>query len=356
MTLLDATDLPESAKPRAPSRRRLSLGVADGKAEWARHEGTAGWTAFHSWEWLSWVAPLLDREFVPLVVRRGSTSVGLAPMMVGKGRVGSTANLVPFNLGPLVPRDDLAETATLINRWAMRHGVLSLQLAVHPTGEASQGSFAQAGFNEQSVETYLISLEGLSRAEVFSSLGSDVRNAVRRSVKRGVTVRASTGDELRHILPRLRDQTLGVVENYPRAVGARLAEGEPPFPVRCATAVVDDRTVGVSITVGGVNAAGWIGSVFREDKRTQAHSALIWDAIQWAHAEKCSWLDMLGADDPGIAAYKRGFKPRILQHPLASWQAPGVATAQRAHAALVSLRTSHRARASRPVVSPAPGS
>ena len=307
--------------------------MAEDKAEWARHAGTPGWTPFHSWEWLSWVAPLLDRQFVPLVVRRGSTSVGLAPMLVRKRPVGSHANIVDFNLGPLVPREDLAETSTLIKRWALRHGVLSFELAVHPTAEASQGSFAQAGLKERSDETYLIGLEDRSVADIFSSLSSDVRNAFRRSVKRGVTVRTSTADELRHILPRLREEALGRGADYTRRIGECLADGEPPFPVRCSTAVIDGRPVGMSITVGGINAAGWLGSVFREDQRTQAHSALVWDAIEWAHAAKCSWLDMLGAPDPGIAAYKRKFKPQILSHPVASWQAPGFATAQRAHAA-----------------------
>jgi hypothetical protein len=98
----------------------------------------------------------------------------------------------------------------------------------------------------------------------------------------------------------------------------------------------------MSISIGGLNAAGWMGSVFREDQRTQAHSALVWDAIEWAHGQRCSWLDMLGAPDPGIAAYKRKFKPQIPQHPVASWQAPGFATAQRAHQTLVPLRNRSR--------------
>ncbi|MCW2762907.1 MAG: Aminoacyltransferase femX [Marmoricola sp.] len=312
--------------------------MAAGKAEWARHAGVAGWTVFHSWEWLSWVAPLLDCEFVPLVVRRGGVSVGLAPMLVRKRLVG-TANNVDFNLGPLVPREDLAKISTLIKHWALRHGVLSIELAVHATAEMPPGSFARAGLNETSEETYLIRLEGRSVADILSSVSSDVRNALRRSVKRGVTVRTATPDELRHILPGLREQALGVDASYAHRFGEGLADGEPPFPVRCSTAVVEGRPVGMSVTIGGLNATGWMGSVFREDQRTQAHSALVWDAIEWAHAEQCSWLDMGGAPDPGIGAYKRKFKPQIGKNTVASWEVPGLAAAQRARTALVSLRT-----------------
>jgi lipid II:glycine glycyltransferase (peptidoglycan interpeptide bridge formation enzyme) len=106
--------------------------------------------------------------------------------------------------------------------------------------------------------------------------------------------------------------------------------------VRCATAVLEDRPVGISVAVGGANAAGWLGGVLREHQHTSANAALVWDALTWAHADGCGWLDMLGAPDPGIAAYKRKFKPRVLEHPVGSWRAPGFALAQKAQRALAS--------------------
>ncbi len=305
----------------------LNLRLARGQSEWDLCASDPGATAFHGWEWLTWVAPLLGCRFVPLVVRQGASVIGLAPMLTRRRLGFFTANVVPFHLGPVVAPEHLEETSTLIRRWARRNRVLSLELATHPTGSGPVDAFARAGLTESPEETYLIDLNGRRIDVVWKSLGSDARGAVRRSVTRGVTVRTSTPDELRNLLPTIQDDVHDIQASYAARVGARLAEGEPPFPVRCATALIEDRPVGMSIAVGGANAAGWLGGVLREEQQTQANAALIWDAVEWAHAQGYDWLDMLGAPNAGIAAYKRKFKPQVLSHSVATWVAPGVAAA-----------------------------
>jgi len=42
----------------------------------------------------------------------------------------------------------------------------------------------------------------------------------------------------------------------------------------------------------------------------------------WAVAEGQQVLDMCGAPDPGIAAYKQKFRPRSEQHLVGRWQSP----------------------------------
>jgi hypothetical protein len=322
----------------------LNLKLACGQSEWDHYRDEPGATAFHGWEWLTWVAPLLGCRFVPLVVRQGTTVIGLAPMLIRRRLGCFTGNIVPFHLGPVVPPEHLQETSTLIRRWALRHRVLSFELAAHPTGGGPLDAFERAGLTACTEETYLIDLKCRDIDAVWNALGSDARGAVRRSVKRGVSVRTSTPDELRSVLPTIHDEVLDGQAGYAARVGASLAEADPPFPVRCATAVVEDRPVGISIAIGGANAAGWIGGVLRDGQQSQANAALIWDAVQWAHAKGCDWLDMLGAPNDGIAAYKRKFKPRVLPHPVASWVAPCFTAA---------VRVQGRLRRSSPAQNPA---
>jgi hypothetical protein len=305
------------------------LRLAESPGEWTTCQNAIGATIFHSWEWLSWIAPRVNCRFVPLLVQRGGETVGLAPMLVRSSKLWQTANVLPFPVGPLVHAELLAQTSSLVKRWAIRHRIVSLTLTVHPTSGAPEGALAEAGLNEISDETFLIDLAGKTVDEVFASFSSDARSAIRRSVKRGVSIRPSTPEELSELLPKLYEEAVGQTVIYARGLGQGVASAAVPFPVHCATAVVEGRPVGVSIATGGANAVGLIGGVFREHQSTQANSALVWDAVQWAHAEGCSWLDMLGAPDPGIAAFKRKFKPRALHQPQATWQMPGIATAKR---------------------------
>jgi hypothetical protein len=316
-------------EPRASSGS-LTLRLTAGQEEWARHEGDPGATLFHSWRWLSWVAPLLDCRFVPLLVELDGASVGVAPLLLRRRAAWYTANLVPFPfLGPVVPPSLLAETLSMLQGWTKRHRVGSIELAVHPEALAPGLPLPQTSWPVRLEPTYLVDLAGKTLDQVFASFHGDARSAIRRSVKRGVTVRAATAEEIRTLLPAIHEQSLEAHKPYAYKLAASLALGQQPFPTRCTTAVVDGRPVGLSVAVRGANAMGWLGGVFREDQHTQANAALVWDAIQWAHAEGCGWLDMGGAPDPGIAAYKRKFKPRVEQHLLATWQSPTFVGLQR---------------------------
>jgi len=310
--------------------RSLSFRVAAGHEEWTGHENGPGATVFHSWRWLSWVAPLLDCRFVPLLVERNGEPVGIAPMLLRRRAAWYTANLVPFPfLGPVVPADLLAETLSMLQGWTRRHRVGSIELAVHPEALAPGLPLPQTLWPARLEPTYVIDLAGKSLDQVFASFHGDARSAVRRSLKRGVTVRTATAEEIRTLLPAVHEQSLDAHKPYVHQLADSLARGEQPFPVRCATALVDGRPVGLSIAVRGANAMGWLGGVFREDQHTQANAALVWDAIQWAHGEGCAWLDMGGAPDPGIAAYKRKFRPRVEEHLLVTWQSPTFTGLQR---------------------------
>lgn len=308
----------------------LTLRPATGPQEWTRHERASGATVFHSWGWLSWIAPLTRCRFVPLLVQHEGETVGIAPMLLRPHRGAQTANLAPFPyLGPVVAPALMGPTAALLRQWGTRHRVVRGKQVLGPTAQVAPGCFSPAGLAEEVDQTYLVDLEGRSEQEILKSFSKDVGNALRRSVKNGVSIRTSTPDDLRQVLPLVHAQALGRTDAYVSRVGDSLASGPPPFPVRCATAVIDGREVGLSIALGGAGAVGWIGSVFRDDQGSQANTALIWDAIRWAHASGYRTMDMLRAPSPGIAAYKQKFRPRVVDYQTGNWQLPGVDLAEK---------------------------
>lgn len=307
----------------------LALRIAD-QHEWAAHEGDPGSSPFHTWDWLGWIAPLVECRFVPLLVEQDGVPVGLAPLLLRRHYLGYTANLVPFPmLGPVVPPELLQETAALVRSWAVRHRVFRLQLTVYPTAANTSGALAAAGLEEQPLETFLVDLRRPTVQDTFDSFGRDVRNALRRSTKNGVTIRSSTPEDLRVTLPRIHREVLGELTPYTRTIGASLAAAPPPFPVWCRTAVLDGEPIGATVCVGGPIAMGWLVGVFPEVRSSEASSALIWDGIQWAQETGSSWLDMGTAPTPGNAAFKRKFKPVVLTGARGSWQLAGTATARR---------------------------
>jgi CelD/BcsL family acetyltransferase involved in cellulose biosynthesis len=326
---------PNSSGPRTGERSLLRDGItlvpATCPAEWDHLVDQPGGTLYHRWDWLSWIAPLLACRFVPLMVLRGGRQVGVAPMLI-RSRWGlASANIVPFPyLGPVVPVELVTATAHALLRWARRHRVMSTELCLHPDTLAADDALAAAGLEEERAETFLIDLDGYSETELFARLGGDARTAVRRSAKRGVFVRAATADDLREVLPAVHNESLVEDNPHARVLGEALAEGSLPFDARCATAVVGDRPVGLSITLGeGSTAVGWLGAVHRADQATQANAALVWDAITWAAGAGYATLDMCGAPDPGIAVYKRKFRPRTETYLVGRWQAPTLAAVRR---------------------------
>lgn len=286
------------------------------------HEGLPGATSFHTWDWLHWVAPVLDCRFVPLVAERGGEPVGIVPVLLKRRGPVQTANVVPFQyLGPLVPLPDLRDTVRALKAWAVGRRVVHLRISFHPFADVPAGHLAEEGLEEHPDTSFLIDLRGKTVEEVFGSLSRSLRQSVRASARHGVVVRPATTDEVATVLPAVDEESVG--ERRPFA--SRLASHLPAAPpaVYPQTVLCGDRPVGICVDVGGRVAAGWVGSVFRADQRTSAYTAMVWSELEHAVSTGAQWFDLMGAPDPGIAAYKRRYNPVELPYSEWRWQAPG---------------------------------
>ena len=308
----------------------IFLRVTRDKQQWVELSRRPGATFFHSWEWNSWVAPLIGSRFIPLVVHAGREPIGIAPLMLRRRAGFVLANIVPFSfLGPVVPQEQLVPTCSALRTWAARRQIGHLRVCLHSDLSETTGLLAAAGLKEEPYVTYAIDLDVDSEDAVFESFGRDARSAVRRSIRHNVEIRESSPHELEELLPAVVEAALGERTKYVHRVGARLAESSPPFPLRASTATADGRALGVLLAVGGPDVIGWIGGVEKASQYTQANSALVWDQIRWAYGQGARRLDMLGAPDPNIAGYKMKYRPTLLRHAQGTWKSPAFSAAQR---------------------------
>ena len=299
-------------RPSAPAR--VGLRPARDAAEWRGLEGLRGATFLHSWDWLSWVAPLIGHRFVPLVVDSATEgAIGIAPVLLQRRGPVAAVGYVPFEyLGPVVPAAYAAATIAELWRWCRRHLVVTAKLQAHSGGVAA-ADFRAAGYRTLVTPTYSVPLADRTAEQVLT--GTHLARTLRRAERAGVVVRESTAEELCDVLPRVHEEALGHHVPHIAALARALAERPEGFRTGCRTALLGDRPIGVCVAVGpavaggagvtgGMEAIGWLGAVSREHQRTQANSAVIWAVIEWARTAGMPGLDLLGAPDPGIAAFK----------------------------------------------------
>ena len=160
------------ARGAEPVLRHVELREASGREEWTTVAGQqAGFTPFHAWDWLEWVAPLVHCRFLPLlVVDEGGVAVGAAPTLLKRRGPFHTANWVPFPyLGPLVPPDFLGATLGGLRRLGRKERLTLLQIAAHPfalTPLDSRATYASYGIDLHLDQTYIVPLEGRDLAEI----------------------------------------------------------------------------------------------------------------------------------------------------------------------------------------------
>ena len=340
------------AVSRSRIRRDVQLLRTSDPQEWtgllARLDGA---TPFHSWEWLEWVAPLVNCRFLPLIVADGAAPVGVVPLLLKQRGPFQTANWVPFPyLGPLVPPALLGATLDALRHRARRERLVNLQIAVHPLalsaidGCSTYDSFRFASHRD---ETYLIDLVGRDLEEIRGSLSRATRQKLNRLVKRGgIELRPSTAEEVSELLPQIESESLerqGLESAYTVELGVKLATRPPAIPLRITSAVLGGTTVGVAAALGGAITVGWIGGVLDRYRDTDANIALYWDAIAWAHASGSHHMDLVGVPTPGIGAFKKQFGGTLSLYPVGQ-------RGSRIYRQMMSLDDARRRQRKRPLV------
>lgn len=301
----------------APSRRPvaragdLQLEVAEAESRWTAACASSGEhvTAFHTWSWLHAGAAMTAGDFVPLVVVRAGTDIGVVPMVVRRRGPFVTLDCVPFPYcGPLVPRTAQAGCFDLVKSYARRRRALRTVIQFPPGADLDERALSARGFVVGHDASYVLDTTAGTDA-LWSGLTGEARRRVRHTEKHGTTLcHESPGQALDTFQDLTFDQR-GLHSGY---VG-RFSEhfhlvGGPDLRVHQATAVRDGEVLGVLITMASATEAlGWMGGVFPQHRATHAGYLLYWDAIRWASEIGVERIDLVGVVNEGIGQFKKQF-------------------------------------------------
>jgi CelD/BcsL family acetyltransferase involved in cellulose biosynthesis len=288
---------------------KVLLARARSAGEWedacARHTGA---TAFHRYDFLQSVAPLIACEFVPLLVRLRGRVTGVAPLLVKRLGPFCSINWVPFPyVGPLVPPELIPATLSALSLRARRLRAVNHQQSfaeVVPEGTAG-------GFTPVTERTFVVPLVGQSEDDLLASMKTSRRQQISRAQRLGYEIHPAELTDFRRLEIWLAQVFAGqgLPPPYPEGTCARMfsllrsAPGTAFYSARR-----DGQTMAVDVTfMQAGRAFAWQAGVDPAYQSEYPQVLLAWHRLQWARRLGATELDMVGAPNEGIARYKRHF-------------------------------------------------
>ena len=265
-------------------------------------------TAFHRYDFLEVVAPLLSCSFVPLVVCSRGQSVGIAPLLVKKLGPFCTINRVPFPyLGPLVPRELLPATLDALRREAGQRRALYHQQCFSEVIADKELD----GFTVSRDRTFVIPLSGRSDEELLAAMQATRRRDIRRAQRAGFEVRPAEVDDF-SLMDIWLDQLYaaqGVPPMYPAGTCERVfralqsGSGSTFFAAR-----LNGQTVAVNLAISTARSAfGWQFAADPSYQSKHPVDLLTWHALLRVRDAGAAEFDLVGVPNEGIGLYKSRF-------------------------------------------------
>ena len=287
----------------------VTLAPVKSRSDWDACCATfPGATAFHQYDFLETVAPLLSCSFVPLVVFSRGQSVGLAPLLVKKLGPFCTINWVPFPyLGPLAPPELLPGTLRALRQEARRRRALNHQQSF--SAHVSDGG--GGGFTAAADRTFVIPLGGRSDQDLLAAMNRYRRRDIGRAQRSGCAVGpAETGDfALMDVWAGQLYAAQGMPPMYPAGTYKRLFHVLRDAPGSVFSAArLGGQTVAVLIVLSTARSAfAWQGATDPSHRSEYAMDLLFWHAMVQAREAGAQEFDFVGAPNEGIALYKSRF-------------------------------------------------
>ena len=294
---------------RPEQERSVILAPLESRGDWETRCATfPSATAFHQYDFLETVAPLLNCSFVPLAVFSGGQPAGLAPLLVKKLGPFCTINWVPFPyLGPLVPPELLTGTLRALRQEATHRRALNHQQSF--SAQMSDGGLG--GFTASADRTFVIPLDGRPDQDLLAAMGRYRRRDIGRAERSGFEVcPAEIGDfALMDVWAGQLYAAQGMPAMYPAGTYARVFDVLRDAPGSIFSAArLGGQTVAVLIVLSTASSAyAWQGAVDPSYRSEYATDLLLWRAMVRARDAGALEFDFVGAPNEGIALYKSRF-------------------------------------------------
>ncbi|MBW3609083.1 MAG: GNAT family N-acetyltransferase [Actinobacteria bacterium] len=173
---------------------------------------------------------------------------------------------------------------------------------------------AQLGLRHDTMRTYAVDLRP-DEDEIYASVTSPCRRAIKKSRRFGVTVEEAHGEDFAdEFHPQLVDvfakQSLTPRLDADR-VRVMIRELEPTgrlLLLRARSAEGEGIATGIFLGMNGV-AYAWGAASLRAHQAVRPNEAITWHAIRHWKARGAQVLDLGGGTEEGFTQYKRKFRP-----------------------------------------------
>ncbi len=286
--------------------------LTDERAYEAELAECAGVTGYHRWFFLTAFAAALGLRMRAFAVEEEAGPLGVVPLLFRRRGPVSTVNYLPVSqIGPLLRGEALRsgrvaqvlravepvlrEQRTVVTRWAFSPGL-----------DAGAGSLAAHGFTLNREESFVVP-GTMSVEDYLKRLAPKQRAAVRRGGLRGLTVGASTREEIIRWFPWQLSAWpgRGGAPGYGLAAARSLAErlADHPRMYWRSVRAADGRTLVMNASIVDTERLwGWL-LVGEAVPGPSPHVAAYWDAVQWSLGRGLA-CDFGGVPSSGIRDFK----------------------------------------------------
>ena len=279
-------------------------------------------SVFHSWEWMEVAGELYNAQPLPVGIFQGEEMVGIYPLF-RKRKGPLTLLMSPVGTigygGPLAPQELLPEILAQQGELAQRFGADTMD--IRSLNNGLQPRFAAEGYELEGLKTIVLALETDVDA-LWSNLKPVCRTAVRRARKKGVVIQEAQD---KSYLDVYYDMALDTYAKSNRLPPVSRQEYEmvwdrlhPRGMLKVLLAMHEEQILaGITLFRFGGRIYYWDGAAYRRFYPFNANNLLHWAAIEEAVAEGMTAYDMLGANIPSIARFKKSFGGEIVPYTLA---------------------------------------
>ncbi len=167
-----------------------------------------------------------------------------------------------------------------------------------------------------------------SEKNMFSSLNSAKRRAVRRAEKYGISITTSNNINDLIAIKSKAAGTFGSMTTYGINKLWNIFYKKKQSHILLAKTDKNEVVGGVLLLLSGNTCYYWIAGATKKGKHMFAPTLLVWEALKFAHANKYSFFDFVGVWDErtprqyhewkGFTKFKEGFGGKELYYPIIS--------------------------------------
>jgi CelD/BcsL family acetyltransferase involved in cellulose biosynthesis len=267
-------------------------------------------TIFHTLAWMRVIEKLKHAEKLPLAIFDGPNLVGLFPLFrVRRGPLtilASPLGNVGYG-GPLVGKSHHRVVFEQLDVLLERFGADYIEF--RSLGRFTPATLADRRYTARELRTFVLSLR-LGPQRIWSNLKGECRTAVRKARKNDVEIVEATDKRLLDAYYEMSKDTYGKANRLPplsRQDYDTVWDVLRPYNrVKVLLAKHEDQVIAGAIFLHFCDKIYyWGGAALRGQYSLRPNNLLHWTLIEWGANNGLAQYDMLGANIPSIARFKK---------------------------------------------------